>query len=325
MTAHENRVDELKRRVAGLTQRRMELREEIGKQKRRLNAKKEVIRAEAQAIIDRTTGALEPVETQLTRATLELTLAQAQALASAIFDAMKEMEVVDLTVGGVGSPESDRAVAKMLADLGSVRAMQNLLKGRAGDLVELLRPFVMAHFKAYTHSDDPEKRYPAWFADAALWIALLQDNPLYALTVEQLVELVGLDQATKFFKVDYGAVEEMARKGLLKDKGGKLIDLEQLAELRQRTERTPRLELKPRGDQPIENLLDLIDPKFATRGLTIDALGLDTATENALRAASYTMVEQARASFDTLQSIRGIGPKRAERIINALVARAAAA
>ncbi|MBI4434790.1 hypothetical protein HY635_03175, partial [Candidatus Uhrbacteria bacterium] len=213
---------------------------------------------------------------------------------------------------------------KQLADLGNVRAMQNFLTGRVKEIAELLRPFVAAHFRGYTRSDDPEKRYPAWFADASLWIALLQDNPLYELTVDQLVELLGLKEATPFFKVDYGAVEELAKSGLLVDKDGKSIDLERLAGLRKRTERTPRLEMKPRGDKPIEELLELIDPKYAERGLTIDALGLDTATVNALRTAGYTMVEQVRASFDTLQSITGIGPRRAGKIIDALVARAAA-
>lgn len=322
MTAHGDRVEELERRVAELTERRKALKLEAAKHRRRLGAKGEAVREDATKELKRLESALAPIEAALTRAELELDLERATRTAGEIFDAMKDAEAANLTVDGVGSPESDRAVAKQLADLANVRAMQNFLKGRVGDLVELLRPFVMAHFKGYTRNDDPEKRYPAWFADACLFIALIQDNPLYELTVEQLVDLVGLRVATTLLKVDYGAVARMAKDGLLKDKDGKPIDFERLAGIRERTERTPRLELRIRGDKPIEELLDLIDPKYAARGLTIDALGLDTATESALRDAGYTMVEQVRASFDTLQSIRGIGPRRAERIIDALVARA---
>jgi len=325
MAEREDRITELEQKVAELTERRRELREHATKQRRRCDAKSATIRADAQAELQRIAVAHAAIEEQITRATLDFELAKASRIAGEIFDAMKSEEAVALTVGGVGSPESDRAVAKRLLDLANVRAMQNFLTGRVKELVEVLRPFVMAHFKGYTRSDDPEKRYPAWFADASLFIALLQDNPLYVLTVDQLIELVGMDSAVAFLKVDYGAVEEMAKKGILKDKKGQPIDLERLASLRQRTERTPRFEIKPRGDQLIEKLLDLIDPRFAERGLTVDALGLDTATTNALRAAGYTMVEQVRASFDALQSIPGIGPKRAEKILDALVARAAAA
>ncbi len=324
MTATRDRLEVLAAQISELKEKRKDLKGEIAKQRRRLDAQGEAVRREAQGIIARTEPELATVERDLRRAESEHELESAMRTAKDIFDAMKGEEVIALEVSGAGSPESDRAVAKQLADLGNVRAMQNFLKGRAAELVEVLRPFVMAHFRGYTRSDESEKRYPAWFADASLCIALLQDNPLYELTPDQLVALVGIARAIAFFKVDYGAVEEMVKQGLLVDQAGKPIDLERLAGLRKRTERTPRLELKPRGDKPIEELLDLIDPKYAQRGLTIDALGLDTATTNALRTAGYTMVEQVRASFDTLQSIPGIGPKRAGKIIDALVARAAA-
>lgn len=324
MAATEDRLGRLEARIAELRTRRSELRDQRTRERRRLDAKSVDVRAEAEAAIARIGPQLEGVERDLARAELEHELERASRTAKDIFDAMKGEAEAALDVGGVGSTESDRAVAARLHDLANVRAMQNLLKGRAGEVVEMLRPFFLAHFRGYTRSDDLEKRYPAWFADASLWIAMLQDNPLYELTVEQLVALVGLQRATVLLKVDYGAVEQMARDGLLVDTDGKPVDIERLAGIRKRTERTPRLELKPRGDKPIEELLDLIDPRFADRGLTVDALSLDTATESALRAAGYTKVEQVRASFDTLQSIKGIGPRRAAKIIDALVARAAA-
>lgn len=322
--ATEDRLGRLEARIAELTAKRNDLKSERARQRRRLDAKSDTVRAEAEAAIARIDPQLKDVERDLTRAELELKLERASRTTREIFDAMKGEAEAALDVGGVGSPESDRAVAASLHDLANVRAMQNLLKGRAGEVVEMLRLFLLAHFRGYTRSDDPEKRYPAWFADASLWIAVLQDNPLYKLTVEQLIALVGLQRATALLKVDYGAVEQMAKDGLLVDADGKPVDLERLAGIRERTERTPRLELKPRGDKPIEELIDLIDPRFADRGLTVDALSLDTATENALRAAGYTKVEQVRASFDTLQSIKGIGPRRAAKIIDALVARATA-
>lgn len=325
MAPTQDRLEVLAAQIAALKDRRTPLREERDRQKRRLKAKSEAVQADARAALDPIQRELEEIERDLVRAELEHELESAMRTAKDIFDAMKGGEVVALEVDGIGSPASDRAVAARLLDLTKVRAMQNFLTGRAKELVEVLRPFVMAYFKGYTRSDDPEKRYPAWFADAALFIALLQDNPLYELTVEQLVALVGLQRATGLLRVDYGAVEKLVRDGMLKDAEGKPIDFDRLEALRARTERTPRLELKARGDEPIEEVLDLIDPKFATRGLTIDELGLDTATESALRAAGYTMVEQVRASFDTLQSIAGIGRRRAERIIDALVARAQAA
>lgn len=322
--ATDDRLGRLEARIAELTAKRKDLRDERVRQRKRLDAKSEAVRAEAEAAIARIEPQLAEVERDLARAEYEHELETAMRTAREVFDAMKEAEAGDLEAGGAGSAESDRAVAARLLDLSKVRAMQNFLKGRVGELVEVLRPFVMAHFKAYTRSDDPEKRYPAWFAHASLFIAVLQDNPLYGLTREQLIGLVGLERAIIFLKVDYGAVEDAARNGLLVDLRGKPVDLERLVGLRTRSERTPSLELKSRGDKPIEELLDLIDPRFAERGLMIDALGLDTATANALQAAGYTMVEQVRASFDTLQNIRGIGPRRAEKIINALVARAAA-
>lgn len=322
MAATDDRLGRLEARIAELTAKRKGLKDERARQRKRLDAKSEAVRAEAAAAIARIEPQLAEVERDLARAEFEHELERAQRTAKDIFDAMKEAEAVDLEAGDVGSAESDRAVAARLLNLANVRAMQNFLKGRVGELVEVLRPFVMAHFRGYTRSDDPEKRYPAWFADASLFIAVLQDSPLYGLDVSKLVALLGLEKATAFFKVDYGAVEEVVRKGLLNDTNGKPIDLERLVEIRTRAERTPSLELKSRGDKPIEELLDLIDQKFAARGLTIDALGLDTATTNALQAAGYTMVEQVRASFDTLQNIKGIGPRRAEKIINALVARA---
>lgn len=325
MTAIEDRLGRLEVQIAEFTAKRKNLRNERARQRRRLEAKSEVVRAEAEAAIARLEPQLAEVERDLARAEFEHKLETAMRTTRDIFDAMKGEETIALEVDGVGSPESDRAVAARLLDLSKVRAMQNFLTGRVKELVEALRPFVMAHFKGYTRNDDPEKRYPAWFADASLWIVLLQDNPLYELSVEQLIALVGLQRATALLKVDYGAVEELVKKGLLVDADGKLIDLERLAEIRKRNERTPRLELKSRGDKPIEELLDLIDPRFAERGLTTGAIGLDTATANALQAAGYTMVEQVRASFDTLQSIKGIGPRRAAKIIDALVARAAAA
>lgn len=320
--ATDDRLGRLEARIAELTAKRKDLRDERARQRKRLDAKSEAVRAEAEAAIARIEPQLKDVDRDLSRAELEHELERAQRTARDIFDAMKAEEGAALEASGVGSPESDRAVAAQLFNLANVRAMQNFLKGRAGELVEVLRPFVMAHFKAYTRSDDPKRRYPAWFADASLFLAVLQDSPRYGLTLEQLIGLIGLEKATAFLKVDYGAVEEAVRKGLLVDKQGNPIDLERLVEIRTRDEVTPSLELKPRGDRPIEELLDLVDPRFAERGLMIDALGLDTATTNALNAAGYTMIEQVRASFDTLQNIKGIGPKRAEKIINALVARA---
>lgn len=322
MTAIQDRLEVLAAQIVELKEKRSDLKAAIARQRRRLDAQSEAVRTEAQGIIARTDPELAKVERDLARAESEHELEIAMRTAKDIFDAMRGADAIMLEVGGAGSPESDRVVAARLLDLSKVRAMQNFLKGRVGELVEVLRPFVMAHFRGYTHSDDPEKRYPAWFADASLWIALLQDNPRYELTVEQLIALVGLQRATALLKVDYGAVEKMVKEGLLVDTDGKPLDLGRLAEIRKRTERTPLLELKPRGDKPIEEFLDLIDPRFAERGVGIEALGLDTATTNALRAAGYTMVEQVRASFDTLQSIAGIGPRRAERIIDALVARA---
>lgn len=322
MAATQDRLETLAAQIVELKEKRRNLKAELAKQRRRLDAQSEVVRAEAQEIIARIEPELADVERNLARAEFEHELETAVRTAKGIFDAMKWEEAIALEAGGAGSPESDRSVAARLLDLANVRAMQNFLKGRAGELVEVLRPFVMAHFKAYTRSDDPKKRYPAWFADASLFLAVLQDSPRYGLTLEQLIGLIGLEKATAFLKVDYGAVEEAVRKGLLVDKQGNPIDLERLVEIRTRDEVTPSLELKPRGDKPIEELLDLVDPRFAERGLMIDALGLDTATTNALNAAGYTMVEQVRASFDTLQNIKGIGPKRAEKIINALVARA---
>lgn len=322
MTASQDRLEQLAAQITELKEKRRGLKDERTRQKKRLDAKNESVRDDATAAIVRIEPELAKVERDLVRAEFEHELETAMRTAKDIFDAMKGEEAIALEVGGVGSAESDRAVAARLLDLSKVRAMQNFLTGRVKELAEVLRPFVMAHFKGYTRNDDPERRYPAWFADASLWIALLQDNPLYELTVEQLVALVGLQRATALLKVDYSAVEELVKKGLLVDTEGKPIDLERLAEIRKRNERTPRLELKPRGDKPIEELLDLIDPRFAARGIGIESLGLDTATTNALRAAGYTMVEQVRASFDTLQSIAGIGPRRAEKIIDALVARA---
>lgn len=325
MTATQDRLEVLAVQIDALTTKRKELKRERARQKKRNGAKSESVRTDATAAIARIGPELAKVERDLARAEFEHDLESAMRTTKDIFDAMKGEEAIALEVGGAGSSESDRAVAARLLDLSKVRAMQNFLTGRAKDLVEVLRSFVTAHFKGYTRSDDPERRYPAWFADASLFIALLQDNPLYELTVEQLIALVGFQRATTLLKVDYGAVEEMAKDGLLADTEGRPIDLERLAKIRKRKERTPSLELKARGDQPIEEFLDLIDPRFAARGMEIAALGLDTATENALRQAGYTMVEQVRASFDMLQSIAGIGPKRAEQIINALVARAAAA
>jgi hypothetical protein len=317
-----DRLGQLEARIAELAAKRKNLKDQRARERRRLDAKGADVRTEADAALKRIEPQLQEVERDLARAEREHELESARRQIGEILETMKGEEGAALEVGGVGSPESDRAVAARLLDLSKVRAMQRFLKGRVDELVEPLREFVLANFKAYTRNDEPKKRYPAWFADASLFIAVLEDNPLYSLTREQLIAFVGLERAAAFFKVDYGAVEEAVQKGLLTDTHGNTVDLEQLVAVRTRSERTPSLEFKPRGDKPIEELLDLIDPRFADRGLTVDALSLDTATTNALRAAGYTKVEQVRASFDTLQSIKGIGPKRAAKIIDALVARA---
>ena len=185
MTAIKDRLEVLAEQITGLKKKRTGLKEERARQKRRLDAKSETVREEAQAIITRTKPELATIERDLARAEFEHELEIAMRTAKDIFDAMKGEEGAALEVDGAGSPASDRAVAALLLDLSKVRAMRNLLKGRAGELVEALRPFIAAHFKGYTRSDDPEKRYPAWFADASLWVVLLQDNPLYELTVQQ--------------------------------------------------------------------------------------------------------------------------------------------
>ena len=324
MAAPRDRLEQLEQRVRDLTTARGELKAEIAKQRRRLDAKRESVRTEAHATIERTERDLATTERTLAQAQFEYELEQAMRTARDAFDAMREAASLAVETGGIGSAESDRAVAARLLELAKVRAMQNFLEGRVKDLVKTLRPFVAAHFKAYTRHDDAERRYPAWFADASLFVAYLQDNPLYSLTVEQLIALVGLPRATELLRVDYRAVAELADAEALTDTTGASVTTERLAALRTRKERTPLLELRTRGEQPIEEQLDLIDPRFAERGLGVEALRLDTATTNALRTAGYTLVEQVRASFDTLQSIEGIGPKRAAKILDALVARAAA-
>ncbi|MDO8424912.1 MAG: hypothetical protein Q7T01_00100 [bacterium] len=315
------RLEVLDQQMGELREKIRVLRAERSRQKKRLRAKNLQIFREATAAVGLHDREIKGVEADLAALESEHQFALAAQSLRDAYEAYVKGKQLALDQAA-GTDAGDRIVGVRIAELEGIRATIALLEKRENELAEDLRTFVQAHPKGWLHSDDVLKRYLAWFDDGSLY-AFLKDNPRYSLTVDQLIQLVGIARATQFLKVSYGAVEKAALEGLLLDTGGEPVTIEMLRDLRRRTVVAPSVEIRRRAtEQPIEELLDLIDPQYAEGdGDDISVLQLGSTTEKVLRKADIHRIGQLRRSGEDLTRIPGIAAKRADEIHHALVRR----
>lgn len=301
------------------------VREERAKQRKRLKAKSQVVRAEAQEKFDEAERALAILEQRLETAMLTLQFEEAQENLQAAYRAFREGRRLALE-GGADRELTDRMASARLEELEGLRATVRLLEKRGKETTDELRTFVQARPSGWMHSDDPLKRYLAYHAPDRSILAFLKDNPRYSMTPDQLVALVGIAAATQYLTVAYGSFAKQVSDGLIRDTAGEVVTVERLEALRTRSVHAPSVEIRrPGEEQSIEELLDLIDPQYREGdGDDISVLGLDHGTEQALRSAEVHRVGQLRRSGDELTHISGIGPKRANHIHDALTRHRAA-
>lgn len=320
-----DRVVKMEQELSLLKGTRSELKQELGDQRRRLKAKSEAVRADAAQRIAGIESALAACDAQLATKELEVTFEEASRSLQQAHRAFLEGQQRALEAGA-GQPLSERVIASRLEELESIRSTARLLENRAKELASIIRMFVQTNPRGWMRSDDPLKRYLAWCSAVSDLFTFLKDNPRYGITPDQLVALLGIVRATPFLTVSYAAFEKQVCAGLVVDVHGEAVTAERVAEIRNRTVQTPSVEIRRRGEeQPIEELLDLMDPQYAEGdGDDISVLKLDVLIEKALRAAGIHRVGQLRRSGDELTSISGIGEHRVTAIHDALVRRRAA-
>jgi hypothetical protein len=212
-----------------------------------------------------------------------------------------------------------------LDELGGLRATVNRLNARAKELTDLVRVWVAANPTGWVAGvEDPECKYLCWIGKDGQHGVILEDNPTYGMTVDQVFGLVGFQAAAPFLEANYTALEDAAQNGLLKDTKGEPITVDQLREMRTRTERTKKVKPFNPSGADVGPLVDAINPELTEAFVeTLEPLGLDGNTVRALHAAGITRVGQVRClSGDDLAKIKGIGPVRAGQIISAVVRRA---
>lgn len=292
-------------------------------EERFIEAKTDAAREKAQAKRDEVTAKIAGLRREHRRLEITARYEDAQEGIRKARAVAAEVELEALT-----APETHddfvRTMTAMVEEVINDRATMSRIKGRSDELTDLIRAFVAAHPTGWVAGvEDPERKYLCWISPDGRYQVILEDNPLYELTVDQIVQLLGFKDAVQFLKVDYTAVRDAAKNGLLKGTDGQPISLDRIRELRQRTERTKKVKAMVRGPGLVEEIVEVVAPDLVeafVEGLEI--LGLDRNIINALGTAGITRVGQVRClSGDDLAKIKGIGPSRAAAIIKAVVRR----
>jgi hypothetical protein len=246
----------------------------------------------------------------------------AEVSVQAALDSLREV-----TIRGFSDPKLkpvfERYLVARLDELRSLRETASRLSGRVKELTDDVRSFVMSNPTGYTPHDDPEKRYLCWISLDGAHQVVLQDNPRYALTVDRLSAKIGMASAVRFLKVDYTALEKSVSAGQVVDAEGSAVTLEDLRQWRDRSEQQKKVMVLDPDKRFAAEVIGIVDPALATEYIErLDTLGLDGNTINALRAANVKYIGQLRCmSGDDLARVKGIGPKRAAAIIEAIVRR----
>lgn len=287
------------------------------------DAKSDVSREKAQAKLDAANAKVEELKREIHRLETHVRYEDAQ-------EGIRKAKAVAAEVEreALADPETHdefvHVIVTKVEELINARATVSRINGRVKEIAGDVRAFVTAHPTGWVAGvDDPERKYLCWISPDGRLQVILEDNPKYELTVDQLADLVGYENAAKFFKVAYTAVHDAAKNGLLKDKKGEPIDLNLIREIRERTEQTKEVKAMVRGPGLVEEIVEVVAPDLVEEFVEkLEALGLDGNTVNALRAAGITRVGQVRClSGDDLAKIKGIGPSRAAAIIRAVVRR----
>ncbi|MDO8621848.1 MAG: hypothetical protein Q7R80_01300, partial [bacterium] len=293
------------------------------------DAKTEVQTAKAQERLDRAKAKVTELQMKLRKEEQRARYREAEARFKEARTALD-----DAQLEGFGSPdlgdEFEGVLIDLVEELVNIRRTSNILGRRSRELTDRVRTFVNRHPTGWVAGKvDPAQKYLCWLSRDGRLQVVLEDNPLYGLTVEQLVTLVGFEAAMKFLRVDYTATHDAAKDGLLIRRGGEQngqsVTVDELMELRERYERTKSVEVVERRGERVEEIVDVIAPELVEEFVEkLEALGLDGNIVNALKASGITRVGQVRClSGDDLAKIKGIGPARAAEIIRSVVKRAA--
>lgn len=318
-----DKIAELRDRLEAATATVREREQELA------SAKTDAQRVKAQERLDRAKEKVAETQMKLRKEEQRARYREAEARFKDARTALDEAQLE-----GFGSPdlgdEFEGVLIDLVEELVNVRRTSNILGRRSHELTNRVRSFVSRHPTGWVAGKvDPVQKYLCWLSRDGRLEVILEDNPLYEVTVEQLVTLVGFETATKFLRVDYTAVHDATKNDLLVHKGGEHggqpVTIEELMGLRERRERTKSVEVVERRGERVEEVVDIIAPELREEFIEkLEALGLDGNTVNALKTAGITRVGQVRClSGDDLAKIKGIGPARAAAIIRSVVQRAA--
>lgn len=315
-----------KDRVAEVRDRLEDATATVRERKREVTAATtDVYRAKAQERLDRAQEKVRELQAKLRAADVDAKYADAQERLRAARAAVEEAEDE-----GLATPETrerfERIILAAIEELINGRATVSRINGRIEDLAGRIRGFVLANPTGWVAGmDDPEQKYLCYLSPDGRFQVILEDNPLYELTVDDLVKLIGFETAMKLLKVNYTAVRDAAQDGLLKGTDGTPVDLDRIRALRTRTERTKKVKAIVRGPGHVEEIVEVVAPELREAFIEkLETLGLDGNIVKALTTAGITRVGQVRClSGDDLAKIKGIGPARAAAIIRSVVQRAA--
>jgi len=209
-----------------------------------------------------------------------------------------------------------------------VRRKINLLKPVRDQAAAILRSFVAENPTGWsTGAIDAAQRYLVWINQAKTHGVVLEDNPTYDYSLDDIVNLVGMSHILEHVKVDKSKLESAAKAGNLVGRKGESITLEQLSELRKKALGTPRLKAFQLGELTVDEvMITMAQELYERRTETLKELSekgkLPKQTVTALCKLGITKISQLqRQSLQHLAMLYGIGEKRAAQIFRVLLKR----
>jgi len=214
-----------------------------------------------------------------------------------------------------------RNLESLVEKLLTLRVQKKALAGQESEITETLKAIARAYPNGWTESDDVYKRY--LYVQIGDYLLTLQDNPEYSISVEDLEKLISPDEMRKYISVDKSAFLAAIEKGtVINIRTGQAVTFEDWEEMRTRSEREPKLDIK---DKEKSADIRLIGVKPELFSLPIAELaqfeGIADKTVEAIANSKYhirTIGDLYRLSGEALLSIRGIGSVRAKKIIDSI-------
>jgi hypothetical protein len=217
-----------------------------------------------------------------------------------------------------GDSKSAARVVDQGRELLRLQETRLMIEGREDEIKATLRLVVKEQPTGWTENADILKRYLLWrFGNLEI---ILQDTPQYKMSREFAETWLGLENILPFLKLDLSKLTAAIAEGKLIDKDGNVITLEELYEKRERTIGEPKVVVRENdavGKKPVLT----VKPQLLT--MPVSELVNETLLTNAeinplINAGFHILGMICGMSGEALMTIRGIGPARARKILDAV-------